>query len=35
MLPEEAAELANVDIKIGGLFPREFLDRYASDLVPS
>ena len=33
-LPEEA-ELADVNIKIGGLSPREFFDRYASDLVPS
>ena len=34
ILPEEA-ELADVNIKIGGLSPREFFDRNASDLVPS
>ena len=33
-LPEQA-ELADVNIKIGGLSPREFFDRNASDLVPS
>ena len=33
-LPKEA-ELADVNIKIGGLCPREFFDRHVSDLVPS
>ena len=33
-LPKEA-EMADVRIKIGGLSPREFFDRNASDLVPS
>ena len=33
-LPEEA-NLADVNIKIGGLSPREFFDRNASDIVPS
>ena len=32
-LPEES-ELGDVNIKIGGLSPRKFFDRYASDLVP-
>ena len=32
-LPKEA-DLADVNIMIGGLSPREFFDRFASDLVP-
>lgn len=33
-LPKEA-ELAEVEIRIGGLSPREFFDQNASDLIPS
>ncbi len=33
-LPVEA-ELGDINIKIGGLSPRKFFDRHASDLLPS